>query len=90
MSQETKSAGASQPFAQLQQQLLKAAFDYVASFAPNVASVEFDDDCRWCYMDSTGKPVVFPEFGSGGEMLDVAPLEAIADVVDFPATYERD
>jgi hypothetical protein len=89
MSQEIKPVSDNTPFSAFQEQMVRAAFDYVATFAPEVASVEYDEECRWSFMDSTGKPVVFPEFGADGKPLDVSALEAAADVVDFPSKFSR-
>ena len=89
MSQEIKPVDTTPQFTDFAARVVSAAFDYIATFAPEVASVSYDDDCRWCFMDGGGKPVVFPEFGPDGELLDVSPLQAAADVVDYPSTFTR-
>ena len=89
MRQDEVTSPKNTPFSAFQETALRTAFDYVATFAPEVSSVSFDDDCRWCFMDAAGMSVVFPQFDQAGQVLDVAPLEAAADVVDFPATYYR-
>ncbi|WP_219096242.1 hypothetical protein [Pseudomonas sp. UMAB-40] len=89
MNQEIKPANTETPFSAFQERLVRAAFEYVATFAPEVASVEYDEECRWCFMGSDGKPVVFPERGADGKVLDVSALEAAADAVDFPSKFSR-
>jgi hypothetical protein len=66
---------------------VQAAFTLVATFAPDVATVDFDEDCRWTFKDAQGTPVIFPK---SDVVMDVSTLEAAADVVNTPSTFVRE
>lgn len=64
---------------------VQKAFDHVRSFFPDVVSVEYDEDCRWTFLNAAG---IAPTFGEHD--VDQEILEDAADAqynVSVPVKY---